>query len=204
MINDYFDSMVQFYCPSSLPENEWNLAGMKTKLGWIIGSDSLDELKTPDDYLKYFLSKAEKLYNDRKEKYGAEIMSLLERKILLQNVDRNWMDHLDAMEELKRGIYLRSYGQQNPIVAFRMESYDMFEEMTDAIREGTVTGILTVVIRTEADTKREQQGKITSTSGATDGSEKKQPVRKAKKPGRNDPCPCGSGKKYKYCCGKDD
>ncbi len=204
MINDYFDSMVQFYCPSSLPENEWNLAGMKTKLGWIIGSDSLDELKTPDDYLKYFLSKAEKLYNDRKQKYGAEIMSLLERKILLQNVDRNWMDHLDAMEELKRGIYLRSYGQQNPIVAFRMESYDMFEEMTDAIREGTVTGILTVVIRTEADTKREQQGKITSTSGATDGSEKKQPVRKAKKPGRNDPCPCGSGKKYKYCCGKDD
>ena len=204
MINDYFDSMVQFYCPSSLPENEWNLAGMKTKLGWIIGSDSLDELKTPDDYLKYFLSKAEKLYNDRKQKYGAEIMSLLERKILLQNVDRHWMDHLDAMEELKRGIYLRSYGQQNPIVAFRMESYDMFEEMTDAIREGTVTGILTVVIRTEADTKREQQGKITSTSGATDGSEKKQPVRKAKKPGRNDPCPCGSGKKYKYCCGKDD
>ena len=204
MINDYFDSMVQFYCPSSLPENEWNLAGMKTKLGWIIGSDSLDELKTPDDYLKYFLSKAEKLYNDRKEKYGAEIMSLLERKILLQNVDRHWMDHLDAMEELKRGIYLRSYGQQNPIVAFRMESYDMFEEMTDAIREGTVTGILTVVIRTEADTKREQQGKITSTSGATDGSEKKQPVKKAKKPGRNDPCPCGSGKKYKYCCGKDD
>ena len=69
MINDYFDSMVQFYCPSSLPENEWNLAGMKTKLGWIIGSDSLDELKTPDDYLKYFLSKAEKLYNDRKQKY---------------------------------------------------------------------------------------------------------------------------------------
>ena len=137
MINDYFDSMVQFYCPSSLPENEWNLAGMKTKLGWIIGSDSLDELKTPDDYLKYFLSKAEKLYNDRKQKYGAEIMSLLERKILLQNVDRHWMDHLDAMEELKRGIYLRSYGQQNPIVAFRMESYDMFEEMTDAIREGT-------------------------------------------------------------------
>lgn len=204
MINDYFDSMVQFYCPSSLPENEWNLAGMKTKLGWIIGSDSLDELKTPDDYLKYFLSKAEKLYNDRKQKYGAEIMSLLERKILLQNVDRNWMDHLDAMEELKRGIYLRSYGQQNPIVAFRMESYDMFEEMTDAIREGTVTGILTVVIRTEADTKREQQGKITSTSGATDGSEKKQPIKKAKKPGRNDPCPCGSGKKYKYCCGKDD
>ena len=215
MINDYFDSMVQFYCPSSLPENEWNLAGMKTKLGWIIGSDSLDELKTPDDYLKYFLSKAEKLYNDRKQKYGAEIMSLLERKILLQNVDRHWMDHLDAMEELKRGIYLRSYGQQNPIVAFRMESYDMFEEMTDAIREGTVTGILTVVIRTEADTKRAQQGKISSkhtgrsqthppTAGPTDGSEKKQPVRKAKKPGRNDPCPCGSGKKYKYCCGKDD
>lgn len=204
MINDYFKNMVDFYCPASLPEAEWNIKGLTTKFGWIIGEDSLSEFKKPEEYLDFFLKKAEELYNIRIEKYGEPIMKELERKILLQNVDRNWMDHIDAMDELKRGIYLRSYGQQDPVVAFRMESFDMFDEMTDAIREGTVTGVLTVVIRTEADTKREQQGKITSTSGATDGSEKKQPVRKAKKPGRNDPCPCGSGKKYKHCCGKDE
>lgn len=204
MIEEYFKGMVEFYCPASLPENEWNIKGMTTKFGWIIGADSVDGLKTPEEFLQFFLDKADKLYKERQEKYGPAIMKELERKILLQNVDRNWMDHIDAMDELKRGIYLRSYGQQNPVVAFRMESFDMFDAMTDAIREGTVTGMLTVVIRTEADTKREQQGKITSTSGATDGSEKKQPVRKTKKPGRNDPCPCGSGKKYKHCCGKDE
>lgn len=204
MIEEYFKGMVEFYCPASLPENEWNIKGMATKFSWIIGADSVDDLKTPEEFLQFFLDKADKLYKERQEKYGPAIMKELERKILLQNVDRNWMDHIDAMDELKRGIYLRSYGQQNPVVAFRMESFDMFDAMTDAIREGTVTGMLTVVIRTEADTKREQQGKITSTSGATDGSEKKQPVRKTKKPGRNDPCPCGSGKKYKHCCGKDE
>lgn len=204
MINDYFKSMVDFYCPTSLPENEWNINGMTTKFGWIIGEDSISDLKKPEDYLDFFLKKADVLYKIRVEKYGEPIMKELERKILLQNVDRNWMDHIDAMDELKRGIYLRSYGQQDPVVAFRLESFDMFDEMTDAIREGTVTGVLTVVIRTEADTKRVQQGKITSTSGSTDGSEKKQPVKKAKKPGRNDPCPCGSGKKYKHCCGIND
>lgn len=204
MINDYFKSMVDFYCPTSLPENEWNINGMTTKFGWIIGEDSISDLKKPEDYLDFFLKKADVLYKIRVEKYGEPIMKELERKILLQNVDRNWMDHIDAMDELKRGIYLRSYGQQDPVVAFRLESFDMFDEMTDAIREGTVTGVLTVVIRTEADTRRVQQGKITSTSGSTDGSEKKQPVKKAKKPGRNDPCPCGSGKKYKHCCGIND
>lgn len=204
MIEEYFKGMVEFYCPASLPENEWNIKGMTTKLGWIVGTDSVDDLKTPEEFLQFFLDKADQLCKERQEKYGPAIMKELERKILLQNVDRNWMDHIDAMDELKRGIYLRSYGQQNPVVAFRMESFDMFDAMTDAIREGTVTGMLTVVIRTEADTKREQQGKITSTSGATDGSEKKQPIRKTKKPGRNDPCPCGSGKKYKHCCGKDE
>ena len=128
----------------------------------------------------------------------------VERVILLKVIDSKWMNHIDDMDQLRESIGLQSYAQKDPVVQYKFLGYDMFEEMTDAIREGTVTGILTVVIRTEADTKREQQGKITSTSGATDGSEKKQPVRKAKKPGRNDPCPCGSGKKYKYCCGKDD
>lgn len=204
MIHDYFTVQVEFYCPTSLPKEEWNIKGMLAKLGWVLGGEGADGLKTQQDFIDLFLKRAEKKYEAQKEKYGEAIMEELERKILLQNVDLRWMDHIDAMEELKRGIYLRSYGQQDPVVAFRMESFDMFDEMTAAIQEGTVTGILTVQLRTNEEVKREQQAKITGTSGGSDGSEKKQPVRKAKKPGRNDPCPCGSGKKYKHCCGKDE
>lgn len=204
MIDEYFTAQVQFYCPSSLPKAEWNVKGMQTKFSWILDGEALDETAGQQDYIDLLLEKAHARYNERTEKYGDFIMQELERKILLQNVDSRWMEHIDAMEELKRGIYLRSYGQQDPVVAFRMESFDMFDEMSAAIQEGTVTGMLTVVLRTDAEVKREQQVKITGTSGGTDGSEKKQPVRKAKKPGRNDPCPCGSGKKYKHCCGKDE
>lgn len=204
MITDYFTAQVEFYCPSSLPKAEWNVKGMLAKLGWALQGDSAEGLSSQQDFIDLFLDHANKLYQERAEKYGDAIMQELERKILLQNVDLRWMDHIDAMEELKRGIYLRSYGQQDPVVAFRMESFDMFDEMSASIQEGTVTGMLTVVLRTNEEVKREQQAKITGTSGGSDGSEKRQPVRKTKKTGRNDPCPCGSGKKYKHCCGKDE
>lgn len=204
MIDDYLDAQVDFYCPSALPLEEWNVNGMLMKFSWLLNGKEASDLRTQDDFKKIFIDCAHERYKAQGEKYGDLIMNELERKILLQNVDRRWMDHIDDMEELKRGIYLRSYGQQDPVVAFRMESFDMFDEMTASICEGTVTGILTVQLKTNEEVKREQQAKILSTSGATDGSEKKQPVRKAKKPGRNDPCPCGSGKKYKHCCGKDE
>ena len=135
--------------------------------------------------------------------YGSEVMKELEHKILIYNVDVNWMDHIDAMDQLKRSIGLRAYAQQDPVVAFRQEGYDMFDEMTMSIREGTVKTILTAVIRSEEDLKRKEAVKVTSLSGASDGTVKKQPVRnKGQKVGRNDPCPCGSGKKYKHCCGR--
>ena len=134
---------------------------------------------------------------------GDDLTRALERMILLRNVDSKWMDHIDAMEELKRGIGLRAYGQQEPIVAYRNEGYDMFEEMRISIREDTVKQMFTVRVRTEEETKREQKVKITSESGSgSDGSVTNQPVRnRGTKVGPNDPCPCGSGKKYKKCCG---
>ncbi len=204
MIDDYFNQQVDFFCPSALPKNEWNVSGMLTKLNWLIGGEKLDETRDAEEYKEKFLELANKRFEERREKYGEEIMAELERKILLANVDRRWMDHIDEMEELKGGIYLRSYGQQDPVVAFRMESYDMFDEMSAAICEGTVTGMLTVEIRTNEEVKREEQAKITGTSGGSDQSEKKRPVKKERKIGRNEPCPCGSGKKYKHCCGKDE
>ena len=112
------------------------------------------------------------------------------------------MAHIDAMDQLRKGIGLRAYAQTDPVVAYRQVGSEMFDCMTEEIRENTARQILTIVIKSEEDTKREQAAQITGTSGASDGSEKGRTVRKKEKVGRNDPCPCGSGKKYKNCCGR--
>lgn len=203
MIEKFVTETVEFYCPSANEVKDWNLAGLISKLKFLCDEESMT-FKSTEDCINYFCDKALSVYDAKYKEYGEDIMSEIERKVLLRNVDVHWMDHLDAMDELQRGIYLRSYGQQDPVVAFRMESYDYFDEMNALIREGTATMLLTFRLKSEEDIKREQTAKITGASGASDGSDKKQPVRKGKKVGRNDPCPCGSGKKYKQCCGKDE
>ena len=204
MIEGYIDETVDFYCPVSNDVKDWNINGLVNKLQFLADKDIAGEYNTNAEFKDYFYTKAMEIYDGKYAEYGEKIMAELERKVLLHNVDMRWMDHIDAMEELKRGIYLRSYAQQDPVVAFRMESYDMFDEMNALIREGTVVTLLTFRLKSEEDIKREQAAKITATSGADDGSDKKRPVKKGEKIGRNDPCPCGSGKKYKKCCGKED
>ncbi len=204
MINDYVNETVDFYCPATNAVEDWNINGLINKFQYLADTDIENNYSNPEQFKEYFYKKAMDVYTAKSEEYGEQIMAELERKVLLHNVDMRWMDHLDAMEELKRGIYLRSYAQQDPVVAFRMESYDMFDEMNDLIREGTVTTLLTFRLKSEEDVKREQTAKITATSGADDGSDKKRPVKKGEKVGRNDPCPCGSGKKYKKCCGMNE
>ncbi len=203
MIEKYITETVEFFCPSANEIKDWNLSGLISKLKYLCDESEMRFTST-EQCIDYFCDKALKVYDDKYKEYGEEVMNEIERKVLLRNVDVHWMDHLDAMDELQRGIYLRSYGQQDPVVAFRMESYDYFDEMNALIREGTATMLLTFRLKSEEDIKREQTAKITGASGASDGSDKKQPVRKGKKVGRNDPCPCGSGKKYKQCCGKDE
>ncbi len=202
MIDRYISDTVEFYCPASQLPEEWNLQGLIAKLKYLVSDDIAAEYKTSDDVRDYFYGKAMDHYNSKYDEYGEPIMSEIERKVLLHSVDTHWMDHLDAMDELQRGIYLRSYAQQDPVVAFRMESFDYFDEMNNLIRESTVTTLLTFRLKSEEDIKREQAAKITSTSGASDGSKKQRPVKKDRKIGRNEPCPCGSGKKYKHCCGQ--
>ncbi len=108
------------------------------------------------------------------------------------------------MDQLKRSMNLMGYGQKDPVIIFRDQGLDMFEEMTNGIREGTVDFVLQSRVRKEAPVERKQTVKITSTSGSDDGTVKKEPKKADKKPGRNDPCPCGSGKKYKKCCGMNE
>ena len=129
-------------------------------------------------------------------------MRELERVIMLRVVDEYWMDHIDAMQDLRQGIRLRAYAQTNPVDAYKAESLHMFEEMISAIQEETVRRLYSVRLKKNEEVKRERVA-TGITEGRGDGAVKKQP-RRVQKVGRNDPCPCGSGKKYKKCCGRDE
>ena len=204
MLGDSIGDMVDLYLPAEAEPKDWSVDALRQYfLGWLITEDDFaDGIDDRDEARELLMKRGEERYAAREEELG-ELMPLLERKVLLDNVDAKWMDHLDAMDELKRGIGLRAYGQKDPVVAFRFESYDMFDDMTAQIRHDTIRMLLTVKVKTEEDTKREQKVKEVATNAGGDTSDKKRPVRKSasEKVGPNEPCPCGSGKKYKKCCG---
>ena len=147
--------------------------------------------------------KAAAFYDAKEQRYTPAVMRELERVIMLRVVDEYWMDNIDAMDDLKQGIGLRAYGQHDPVIAYKEEGYEMFQAMINAIREETIRRLFLVELRPTQEVKRQKVAKETGTS-APDKSVKKQPVRSEKKAGPNDPCPCGSGKKYKKCCMQKD
>ena len=148
---------------------------------------------------------AVRTYEAKEAAYGEKLMRELERVVMLRVVDEYWMDNIDAMDDLKQGIGLRAYGQHDPVIAYKEEGYEMFQAMVTAIREETVRRMFLVQVRTNQEVKRERVAKETGTAAATKSQVKKQPVRNAAtKVGPNDPCPCGSGKKYKKCCMQKD
>ena len=144
------------------------------------------------------------LYEKKEEAYTPKLMRELERVVMLRVVDEYWMDNIDAMDDLKQGIGLRAYGQHDPVIAYKEEGYEMFQAMVAAIREETIRRMFLVRIQPQQEVKRERVAKETGTAAATKAEIKKVPVRKEKKVGPNDPCPCGSGKKYKKCCMQKD
>ena len=249
MLRQAVESRVKTYLPAETPKEDWNLEGLRDYYrGWLLGPDELQftpsevENLEADYVIDEIYKKAEAIYENREKVFGSPLMRELERVVLLKNVDTKWMDHIDAMEELKRGIRLRAYAQHDPVVEYRLEGFDMFDEMIAAIREDTARMMLTLRLQVQRAParepaaaansgaagaggqdsqpqtpvpppaparyiapKREQVAKPTSTSGGSDGSDSAgKTVRKGKKVGRNDPCPCGSGKKYKKCCGRDE
>ena len=143
-------------------------------------------------------------YEKKEATYGENVMRELERVIMLRVVDEYWMDNIDAMDELKQGIHLRAYGQHDPVIEYKNEGYEMFTAMVQGIRDETVRRLFAVRLQPQQEVKRERVAKETGTGAANNAVVKKQPVRKQQKAGPNDPCPCGSGKKYKKCCMQKD
>ena len=170
-----------------------------------------DEFKFTDEELQQYdaqaltdllQERASDIYARKEAELGEPLMRELERVMMLRVVDEYWMDNIDAMQELRQGIGLRAYGQNDPVVAYKKEGYEMFESMIAAIQAETIRRIFLARVQVGATTvKRERVAKVTGESAGSDGTVKKQPVKKGQKVGRNDPCPCGSGKKYKKCCG---
>ena len=176
-----------------------SLEGMYFPRGMVTETPAELAAMGEDELTELFFNAAVTTYERKEEAVTSPIMRELERVVLLRVVDEYWMDHIDAMQELRQGIRLRAYAQVNPIDAYKKESLEMFEEMISAIQDETVRRIFSARIKSEAEVKRERvaEGIVATTAG--DGSVKKQPAKKIAKPGRNDPCPCGSGKKFKKC-----
>ena len=149
-----------------------------------------------------FTQAAAAYYQQKEDEFTPPVMREVERVVLLRVVDEYWMEHIDAMSDLRQGIRLRAYAQTDPIIAYKKESLEMFEEMIAAIQDETVRRLYSVRLKKNEEVKRERVANATSESVGGDGTVKKQP-RKVKKIGRNEPCPCGSGKKYKNCCGRN-
>ena len=208
MLKDDIGACVDIVCSSEAAPEEWNIVELDNMIREIIPFTepialTEHEIKKGDtEELKERLyNEAVELYHEKEKEFPSpEDMREIERIILLKVIDRKWTDHIDDMEQLKQGIGLQSLGQRDPVVEYKFAGYDMFNEMTRAIQEDTVKLLLRVKV--EQKVEREEVNKVTGTN--KDDTVSRGPVKKAKKIGRNDLCPCGSGKKYKNCCGRNE
>ena len=214
MIDESIESNADLFLADEEDNVNWNIAGLRAHyIGWLTSSQDLvysDEeyaALTKADVAAALIEKARKKYAEREMRFGADVMRQIERLVLLRVVDEKWMNHIDDMDQLRQGMHLRSYGQKNPVVEYRFEGYNMFDAMVDAVREDTSKLILTVEMVSEKEQRERAAARLRQAEAAmaasADAAAKKKPVRTAaQKIGRNDPCPCGSGKKYKNCCGR--
>ena len=197
------------FCPGSHPSSEWDMEGLRTEILNIIAMDcgrdiaGITDAEKLQSSVKDFAHKAYRIKEDGLMQAAAQLgveadMRELERVVLLRAVDEHWMDHIDAMDQLRQGISLQAIGQKDPVIAYRNAGFDMFDEMVQGIRERTVRNLYHVVISAGAP-QRQQVAKPVETRGDAPA----RPKRIEGKISRNAPCPCGSGKKYKQCCGKD-
>ena len=207
MIKDWIaDGLNMYIIDGALPD-DWNLTGLREHFAGLITTEddfryTADELAnvSKEKIQAELEERALNFYEKREKELGSDILRELERVILLKVVDMKWMAHIDDMDELRKGIGLRGFANKNPVVEYRYEGFEMFDAMIESIREDTVRLLFTIQVNKDEEPKRERVAEPEQTAG--DGSFTAAP-RRANKIGRNDPCPCGSGKKYKNCHGRD-
>jgi preprotein translocase subunit SecA len=204
MMKDVISDVVDNFTVGSQYPEDWDIAGLieylhsaflpkrSIRMAEISGLEK-EELKDT------ILDRTLKIYEAKEAEIGSENMRELERVILLRVVDTKWMDHLDAMDQLRDGISLRAFGQQDPVQAYQIEGYDMFVELINNIKQETIKYVLNVNVNRMP--QRQKVAEEVATNQEQEGGNK--PIIKEAKIGRNDPCPCGSGKKYKRCCGRN-
>lgn len=209
MMKEIADRLVTLYCSESPYPDFWDWKGLKTyaELPYLyegaleFSKDDMESMTQETLKEKIFKIMVDK-YEKKEEEIGSELMRELERVILLRVVDQKWMDHIDAMDQLQQGIRLRAFGQKDPVIEYKFEGFEMFEEMVRNIQDDAVK----VILNTRVDKNRiPERQKVAQPISASHGEQGRKPVvRSSKKVGRNDSCPCGSGKKYKKCCGIDE
>ena len=208
MLKENIEASVASFCAGEIAD-DWDFAALRRHyLGWLARETDfhyttaqLEDL-TKEQIAQVLIERGEAILEAKEKKYGSPLMRELERICLLRNVDTKWMDHIDNMDQLRQGIYLRGYGQRDPVIEYRIEGFEMFDEMIESIKEDAVRMLLTVEIRTEQPMQRTQVAKPSGDAAVpgkgVKSTGKNGPV-KVQKIGRNDPCPCGSGLKWKKC-----
>jgi preprotein translocase subunit SecA len=210
MIEDLVADLVDAHIPEDSHPEEWDLRGLEEafisqfSLALTLSGKEEDDL-SPESIHEFLIEKARSGYSQKEKEWGPEIARDMERLVTLQTVDQRWREHLLAMDHLKEGIGLRGYAQQNPLIEYKREGLDMFQEMIEQIKRETIQMLFRLQVATREETgqlEEAQQQPMFFSHGDSAGGSKPQPAKRAAKIGRNQPCPCGSGKKYKKCCGR--
>jgi preprotein translocase subunit SecA len=207
MFGEVVDQLMEVYANEKIIPEEWDLEGLLQAVQatllplQALSMSEIDRLSHAE-LREMILSKALHYYELKEAELGTDHLRQIERFVMLRTIDVHWMEHLEAMDELKEGIGLRAYGQNDPLIAYKIEAYQMFKEMRDSINEGVIRELAKFQVVSEERLVQRPKVKNISTNLSEDGSSANQQRHTGKKVGRNDPCPCGSGKKYKKCCGQ--
>ncbi|MCX7913397.1 MAG: preprotein translocase subunit SecA, partial [Thermodesulfovibrionales bacterium] len=197
------EELLSIYCPDNSDRSEWNLASLKDALYGLFGvkiDSDLAEYKNTDDIKEVIFSHIRGEYDRKEKEIGSENLRYIERIMFLQTIDNQWKDHLLSIDRLKEGIGLRGYAQKDPLIEYKKEAFELFSEMSQRIRAEIIQRLFKIQIKKEeTDLKVKEEQKLIY--NRRDGDDLREPVKKGKKPGRNEPCPCGSGRKYEKYCG---
>jgi preprotein translocase subunit SecA len=202
LIDDVVDELLGIYCPADKHSEEWDVKGLKDAFYGIFSVPVLDIRAEMEGLRASLAAVARDAYERKETDVGGDMMRYLEKVMFLQVLDTQWKDHLLAMDHLKEGIGLRGYGQRDPLTEYKKEAFDMFSELTDRISMDALSRLFKIQVKEDEGVRRQHVlPRQTIRYNRGEGSEASQPASRGKKIGRNEPCPCGSGKKYKKCCG---